>query len=194
MITITQFTLTQLKAAKALVAQAKTSAGPAAATQIESSSSADVAPNETSPTEAGGAEAAPIDPAADLAAKLSAELKIDDKKASYLIEALRVIGNRFDKVRQVRVVQTTGAPLNAVQVGEVAYILDMLQRPANQSKSGDRGGSGRRDGPNKRGSQGKSGQRRDGPGKQSDGRSPGPKNPAAHQGRPTAAMPTTKGK
>jgi hypothetical protein len=126
-------------------AQAETAvAGPATeteagATASETGAAADTtaaepsAPADSTSAAAAGERAASQAPAIAL---LSRELHLDEKRAARLLDALSVVGQRLERVRQVTVVQPEGAPPSAVKVGELAYIVDLNQLP---------GGSGRRD-------------------------------------------------
>lgn len=196
--TITQFNIIQLKTAKQAHSQAKSSApsapptpvAPAAApdsastdeaaavqgaeatdTPVEATSEA--APEAAAPPASPQAEGSDKKPAApslspEALTALGEELKLDEKKVGLLVQSLDIIGKRFDRVRQVRVVESEGAPEAAVKKGEVAFILDMLPEPARKHRPGDKdakGGRGKRDDKNKRG-KGRGGDRdkRGGPG------------------------------
>lgn len=183
MITITQFTLPQLKAAhqilttaakapaKAPVAEAAPAADAAApATQSESAAAT---PAESAPAQDKPADAAPAGPSPEVIAELVEKLPLAETKVAYMLGALKVAGGRIGKVRQVRVVQVEGAPAGAVKLDDAAYILDMMPEggnrgPAKPGRDGDRrGGKG---GPKGRGNErGKPGDKRGGPGARGPG-------------------------
>ena len=152
MITITQFSCFQLKAAKEFLAKFKpvaaavaevvapevepgaTAAAPQAEAAQEGTASTDpdvstaaVAPaapkastseRSARPGDKNAAAKPKIPPSPEALAQLAEHLKLDDKKIAHLVEALNLIGNRLERVRQVRVVQSEGAPAGcSVKVG-----------------------------------------------------------------------------
>lgn len=147
MITITQFSNVQLKAAKAFLAKTVQQAPAPVSEAAPAEEGAPVNAAEA-PAPAGPRVPASTGPSAEQLAALATEFKCDETKAALLAAAVGVAGNRIDRLRMVRVVKAEGAPSNAVKVGEAGYILDMITPTA--SASSDRGGSkrdgGRRDG------------------------------------------------
>ena len=98
---------------------------------------------------------------AEQLAQVGEVLKIDEKKAQLITTALQVVGRRLGQTRQVRVVETTGAPQAAVQVGDAAFIVDL--RPAPVGAAGSRGKGGGKSGRGKEGKGGRRGDKRNGP-------------------------------
>ncbi len=178
MITITQFTLPQLRAAHLIVSAARPA--PSAPTQSPEAPAAakEGAPEPAASPEAdnaagadatASAEAAPTGPSPELVAELVEKLPLAENKVPYILGALKVAGQRIQKLRQVRVVQLEGAPANAVKLDEAAYILDLLPDAGN--KGGKGGRSEGRDG-DRRGGKGGKGRGNDGK-KPGDRRGPG---------------------
>lgn len=207
MITITQFTLPQLRAAhdiltrasKAQAAapkpQADVPAGEASSdasqdtppeAKAEDVASASEVSTDSPPAEAKdatSAKAAPAGPSAETLAELSEKLPLAENKVQYIVGALQVAGARVQKLRQVRVVQLEGAPANAVKREEAAYLLDLLPE-ANRGQS--RGDS--RDG-DRRGGKGRDGKGRGG----RDGKKPGDKRGFGGPGAPGGKGPGAGG-
>lgn len=163
MITITQFSSIQLNAAKDFLAKARTNPPRAvAAAPTPAAEGTDVAAEATPPATEGDADtgapveaAAPVvaaapaakpkaggPPSSETLAALGEQLSLDEKKVAFLVEALGVAGNRLDRVRQVRVVESEGAPSAAVKVGPTAYILDLAAEAVRKEQDRGRGGKG----------------------------------------------------
>jgi ATP-dependent RNA helicase SUPV3L1/SUV3 len=173
MITITQFSLLQLKTAHDILSAANKEPAPAQpVSAVEGAAPAQADAQVSDPqevkTEAPQTEAAPKDApfASEQAVAAVAEaVGLDAAKVAHLVEAIRIIGKRMTKLKQVRVVQLEGAPQAAVKGADAGYILDMIPAPASQSRGRDdgrKGGPKGRDG-KKGGKGGKEGARR-GPG------------------------------
>lgn len=153
MITVTQFHAIVLKTAKQHLAKIKksTPAAEAAPTAPEAAVEAVPAAPVEAPTEAAasapveGAPAAETGPSLEVTTLMQA-MNLDEKRAARLVDALNVVGNRLDRVRQVTVVQPTGAPARATVVGEFAYVVDALESGGGDRRDRRGGGHGGRPG------------------------------------------------
>lgn len=179
MLTITQFTLPQLRAAQQILTTAQKAPAPA---EPESPAEAPAAADDEATTpkaegqaapaadEPAKAKAAPAAPTPEVLAELVATLPLAENKIPYLLGALKVAGPRLQKLRQVRVVQLEGAPANAVKLEDAAYILDLL--PQAGHKGGATGRGDGRDG-DRRGGKGGGKGRGNKPGEKRGPRGPG---------------------
>ncbi len=118
-----------------------------------------------------------------LAEKLAESLSIASERASRLLEALEVAGDKLDAVRLVRVFQGETAPPRSRTVGEFHYVVDLVAAPARLGRDarGRGGRDGRRGGPGGRGPGGPGGRGPGGPGGRGPG-GPGGRGPGGPRG------------
>ncbi len=87
------------------------------------------------------------DPAA---AAVAEAVGVPADRGQRLIEALDIIGDRIDQVRNVRVFQGETGPHGAITRGEFHYVIDRVagsaKRRDDRGRGGDRGGRGERGG------------------------------------------------
>ncbi len=104
----------------------------------ETAASADApADGAAKPVEAASA----ADPA--VLAKFQEQFGLDEARATRLWDVLSVVREKWERVRQVRVVKAEGAPERAPKHGEFAFVVDVAAAaPSRDARGGGRGGRG----------------------------------------------------